>query len=469
MRARTIIIIIAAAAALPLRAARAEEPWLVHQAAGNAAEEKGDYFTAEREFQALLEVAEASGKSACCRVPTALSRLGSVETKLGKFADAEAHLKRAVKEGEPVFGASSSNFFCFVDNLGVCYYQAGRYAEALPVDERALAIAEKRNDPAEIALARANLAALQVELAHYPEAEKLFAVSLADTEKLHGKESLDVAKVLNNFVMLRADLGDFAEAEKMGRSALAIEERFYRRKDHPDLVPTIDNLAFVLWKSERRKDAEALFARSLEIAKKELGESHYLVGVLENNLGELSADDGRARDASVHFKRAMAVIEASLGKGSPTLALPLNNLAILYKKDYARARKLLDRSLAVTEESLGKGHPQTALVLCNLAVVLAVNDRGAEAEPHVKRAIAIRERGFGREHPLVADALEVQADVFASESRKDDAVAACRRALAMREKLLPAGHPSIAKTRKHLAEIAGDATTPVEAEPGLPR
>jgi tetratricopeptide (TPR) repeat protein len=65
---------------------------------------------------------------------------------------------------------------------------------------------------------------------------------------------------------------------------------------------------------------------------------------------------------------------------------------------YADAEPLFRRALAILEESLGPDHPDVALVLNNLALLLQATNRLGEAEPLYRRALAILERAFGPEH-----------------------------------------------------------------------
>ncbi|MGC1295090.1 MAG: tetratricopeptide repeat protein, partial [Alloacidobacterium sp.] len=72
------------------------------------------------------------------------------------------------------------------------------------------------------------------------------------------------------------------------------------------------------------------------------------------------------------FRRALAIDEKALGPNHPTVALDLNNLAMLLKEDknYAAAEPLYRRALAIDEKALGPDHPMTKTIRNNLAVLL---------------------------------------------------------------------------------------------------
>ena len=60
------------------------------------------------------------------------------------------------------------------------------------------------------------------------------------------------------------------------------------------------------------------------------------------------------------------------------------------------------RALAIDEKSFGPDHPTVAIRVNNLALLLQATNRLTEAELLYRRALAIDETSFGPEHPEVA-------------------------------------------------------------------
>jgi tetratricopeptide (TPR) repeat protein len=87
----------------------------------------------------------------------------------------------------------------------------------------------------------------------------------------------------------------------------------------------------------------------------------------------------------------------TFGLEHPNVALSLNNLAALYRKQgrYVEAELLFKRSLAIREKALGLDHPAVAESLNSLAALYKEQGRYAEAEPLYKRALAILEKTIG--------------------------------------------------------------------------
>ena len=83
-------------------------------------------------------------------------------------------------------------------------YRQGKYSEAIPLAESALAIREKvlGKEHPDVATSLNNLAELYRLQGNYSKAEPLYLRSLAIREKVLGKEHPDVAQSLNNLAVL---------------------------------------------------------------------------------------------------------------------------------------------------------------------------------------------------------------------------------------------------------------------------
>ncbi len=171
------------------------------------------------------------------------------------------------------------------------------------------------------------------------------------------------------------------------------------------------------------KYAEAIPLAQTMLANQEKGPPNRdLAGAL-NNLAQLYGDVGRDADAEPLHKRALAIMEKSVGLDSAAMAPELTNLGALYERQlrYAEAEPLFKRALSVRERALGQSHPDVGQSLNNLATLYEREDRHAESEPLFKRALAIYEKAAGPENPAVATVLNNLGQVLKSEGRDADA------------------------------------------------
>ena len=121
-------------------------PWDRHIAAGSVAYEQGDYAKAEEEWMAALAEAEAFGPEHT-RLATSLNNLALLYHFQGKYAEAEPLYERALAIDEKTLGPGNPDLATDLINMALNYDAQGRYGEAEPFYERALAVYVKALGP----------------------------------------------------------------------------------------------------------------------------------------------------------------------------------------------------------------------------------------------------------------------------------------------------------------------------------
>jgi tetratricopeptide (TPR) repeat protein len=122
-----------------------------------------------------------------------------------KHADATPIAQRALALAERLYGPDHPETATSLDKLAELYYRQGRAAESEPLFKRALAIRE-------IAGPLKNLAALYLGQGRYAEAEPLLKRALAIRETRLGLDHPAVADSLNDLAELYRGQGRAAEA-----------------------------------------------------------------------------------------------------------------------------------------------------------------------------------------------------------------------------------------------------------------
>ena len=222
-----------------------------------------------------------------------------------------------------------------VDELNrevVQLYQQGRYGEAIPVAQQAVAEAEAHFGPGDARTATGlnNLAGLYESMGRYGEALPLYRRALAIREKALGADHPNTATSLNNLAGLFRAMGRYDEALPLYRGALAIREKALG-VDHPDTAGSLNNLAGLYRAMGRYDEALPLYRRALAIHEKALGADHASTATSLNNLAGLYESMGRYDEALPLVRRALAIDEKALGANHPDTAIDLNNLAGLYE------------------------------------------------------------------------------------------------------------------------------------------
>jgi CHAT domain-containing protein/tetratricopeptide (TPR) repeat protein len=372
----------------------------------------------------------------------------------------------------------------------VALLSEARFAEALPLAQRSVALTKARHgeDHRLYATALINLASVLEATNRLAEAEPLFRGALAIDENTYGPDDPHTAISLGNLAGLLRNANRLAEAEPLLRRALAINEKSYG-PDHPSVAIGLSNLATLLSDSNHFAEAEPLFRRALAIDEKSLGAHHPNVAIRLNGLANLLRATDRLAEAELLFRRALTINEWSFRPDPLRLGEVLNNLALLLSDTnrLAEAEPLVRRALAIAEKSLGPDHPNVATSLSNLAVLLqgqtplsshigsnatatiesrepcdsresctALTNRFAEAEPLLRRALVIAEKSYGPNHPDVANRLNNLSSLLFATDRLVEAEPLIRRALAINEESLGPDHLQAAKNLNNLAVLGAE-------------
>lgn len=246
--------------------------------------------------------------------------------------------------------------------------------------------------------------------------------------------------------------GRYAEALPLAQAMVASLEK---ANDGRELSAALNNLGQVHAGQGRDDLAEPVYKRAIALMEKSLGLDTGLIAPELNNLAALYQRQGRFAEAEPLFKRALAVSEKSLSREHPDVGRALNNLAALYVKQerFADAEPLFRRALAIYQKAAGPEHPAVATVLNNIGQVDRDLHRDADAEAPIKRSLAIREKVLGPEHPDVARSLNNLAGLYQHQKRHAEAEPLYRRALAIRERALGPDHPDVATSASNLAHF----------------
>jgi tetratricopeptide (TPR) repeat protein len=302
--------------------------------------------------------------------------------------------------------------------------------------------------------------------ATYRDVEPLFKRVLAIDEANYGSMHPNVAEDLNNLAVLLWATNRLAEAVPLICRALQIDEASFGL-DHPAVATDLNNLAQLLKATNRLKEAEPLLRRALQIDEGSYGSAHPVVARDLTNLAQLLQTTNRLKEAEPLMRRALQINEASYGLDHPAVATDLTNLAQLLQTTnrLKEAEPLMRRALQINEASYGCNHPDVATTLNCLANFLLESNRLAEAEPLIRRALVITEASFGSDHPKVATGLDNLATLLYATNRLAGAEPILWRTLAIAEASYGLNHPNVACRLNNLAVLLQATNRLAESEP----
>ncbi len=305
--------------------------------------------------------------------PTLKEDLYVVVRSLGGIYENSGRTSEAVESYKQIIAVMNEDSSCkpmeripYLYLLADLYEKQGKLQQVLSLYSEALAIEEKaRVEPLVLVNAISRLANINYKLGHFKEAESLNKRALAIEEKA-GKIS---GCLYNNLGLIYTALGRFSQAESMFNCALKSLEN--RPDKTEDLGQALGNLACLHMDRFEPKLAEPLYRRALQIKEKAVGLDSVELLTELSNLGNCYRSQGKLAQAQESFDRALRLVKESALTEFQKAEF-FNNLALLYvaQRKYSQAETLYKRAVAALEATLGKEHPDLVRMRHNYADLL---------------------------------------------------------------------------------------------------
>lgn len=236
---------------------------------------------------------------------------------------------------------------------------------------------------------------------------------------------------------------EYTEAAEAFSKAIAIR---------PNDSDILNSLGLALYEAGDYSECEQVFKRSLDIRESELGPDHPDVALGLNNLAEVYRKQARYGDAERLHQRSLEIRRNSEAADPLDVAQSLNNLAGLYREEgkQKESQPLYEESLRIFEERLPKNHPDIAISLNNLAVLYQTLGKYSEAEPLYERSLAII--GPDADASLVNTWLNL-GKLYADEAKYGQAEALYERTRKLLNEDYPPGQDKMAATLNYLGAL----------------
>jgi tetratricopeptide (TPR) repeat protein len=364
----------------------------VRNAIGATYASLGLFDAAERQLRASIVLLPGAGASPLVRAETH-ARLVGVMYQQGKYADAEAAAREALRLRREVLGATHADVATSLDDLGAILVASGHPDQAEPLMREALAIRRQRlpaDDPM-LAVGLNNLAYVLWRKRNLQDAEAMFREALDIDRRRLGNDHPEVATRLLNLAVVLRDQGRADAAEPLAREMVAIRRKVLGDR-HPDLANGMDTLAGVLEDRGRNVEAEQLLREALDIARKTNGETHIDTARLTHNLGWMLWRRGAYAEAEPLLRAAVVTIPKAYGPTYRGARLAMSNLAHNQNGlgDFRAAEVTAREAIAAYRKAPSDVMVVTALIA--LSHSLVAQRRGEEAIPHLREALDVTEK-----------------------------------------------------------------------------
>lgn len=406
---------------------------VVERAAGAVSRLPSLASCANTEF-VLAQVEPPTGPELASRVADIREALARVDAlhAAGKYSEALRSAQNALQWAEQVEYAPVRAEALFW--VGSVFESLGRYAEAETMMSRAVWAATRSKHDEFAARAATQLVAIVGDrLARHDDGLvwEQHARALLDRLGLDGVEQARLDVMVGN---VHYRMGELDRARGDYERALA-RNRAERGADDPTAASWLINLGNVLHAQGEHEKAIVTYERAIELTDSFLGPGHPVRAVAQASMGIVHHDLGRYDQAERFLSAALPVLRSSMGEDHPFVAATLANLGLADdgRMRFASAVDRFDQALSIYERAVGTDHPDYARVLHNLGVVYRKLGRYDVAGRHLDQAHAIRRRAFGPDHAEVAASLSELAELDMTRERFGDAQRRYERAIAIYE------------------------------------
>ena len=291
-------------------------------------------------------------------------------------------------------------------------------------------------------------------LGEYDRGEQIARRAVALSRNVHGPQSPEVAKSLDNLGVILREKGQYAAADSIHRAALAIKKTHFGL-NHPRVAQTMNDLGFVLAENGEYAAADSLYRKALTIQRQQLGSDHLRTAQTLNNLGILRRKQSEYAAADSVYRKALAIRRKQLGAEHRETLETMHNLGVTlsYRGDLARADSILRDVVALRRGQLGANHASVATTLSTLGIVLIRKGEYAAADSVYREALRIQRTQLGPQHPDVATSLNNLAVVLWRRGQYAAVDSVYRKVLAIRRSQLSPNHPEVATTLNNLGAV----------------
>lgn len=344
--------------------------------------------------------------------------------------ESQTFLRREIKQREQALGAGHASIAGMLMDLANLLSDQRQFAEAEPLNVRAVSIREKAlGEHPKTAASLYNLGITYSDLAKWPQSIAAYNRALAIYEK-SAQEPADVARTLTNLGHVYLHTDQLAEGEPTMLRAIGLWEQI-QGADGEAVALTAGNLGRLYLQREEPWLAEPLLDRALRIAEQNYGRQSLQAAKYAHLLSSVYSAQGKLDRAEELCERAYAVWQATLPRGHRDLATGAASLAniALRKNDFESAERFSREALEI---SIAYAGPHNAAASHNLAALISIlmyQSRLTEAGALLESYLPRLKSAYGAESEWFAYRLADYGHVCAKLDRRSEAQAAFEEAI----------------------------------------
>jgi tetratricopeptide (TPR) repeat protein len=364
--------------------------------------------------------------------------------------------QKALEMRECLLGSNHEDVAKSLNSLVNLYETQGDFAYSIFIAKRALNIIEQSlgKNHISVSFCLNKLAMLYTDFAildqeYYSKALHLLERSLEIKKNSLNENHPDVLKTIELIAFTYEDIEEYQQALGRFQYTLEIRKRIYGKK-HIFVAHNLRKLANVYSKIKNYDKAHQLFEHALNMTKTLLGENHIDVVTIMKDWADLYKTQQDALKSTFMLQLA-SQIETQIYTKEPRNIIHSNNQIGNYTlESYASALGLSRLTLETTQESLEYELLDTAICMNNLALLYEFNNKSSSVALHLyHRAFRIRKSILGKNHPYVAQSSKNIAHWYNTREKYKRALPFYKNAFMIFRSHLGKNHPNTQNTKEN--------------------
>ncbi len=319
--------------------------------------------------------------------------------RLGRLADGEPHLRRALELRRRDLGPSHPNTLQSINQLVQLLNDSGSLDKAEQLTRDAIAASEQEHGPdaAETLRQRENLGLLLMSRGLWREAQLILERTLEGFRQLGGNDDEDVLASTQNLAGVYIHTGRYEEAEQLAMQALDGQTHLHG-PDHPSTFMPYNTLALALRRQDRLAEAEPIYRELLAYMRERYEPGHPETLTVCLNLARLLVEMS-SPDRALDLLREAHEISASIHGTEHTLSRQLalaEASAVSETRRTEEADSLTRLALELHRRTEGADSLDLLNAMSIRAIFLSKQGRSLEAEELYCELIDRAERACGQ-------------------------------------------------------------------------
>ncbi len=396
--------------------------------------------------------------------------LAGLYRTLGRYDDALPLQEKALATRRRELGNHHPGTMESIGLMGRLLQSQGKPEQAEPLFREALDSRRATlgsDDPATLDSIQYMGRVLQ-DLNKFDQAEPLLREAMESSRRLLGNDDHETLNCVGSMGLLLDEMGKSEAAEPLVRETMDGARRI-KGEDHRDTIASINNYGFLLQRMGKSTEAERYLSETLERARRALGEEHWMTLNAINNVASVLEAQGKTAQAEPLYRECLDKGRRTLGSEHPITLRAVGNLGnnLRAQGKAAEAAPYLREAMDTDRRVMGEDHRTTLVAINTYGYLLIEQGKPAQAEPFWREAYEKGRKGLGEDHPDVLIWTNNLGGLLRSLGRLDEAEPLLRTALEKSRRVQGNDHPGTISIMGSVARLLQAQNKTAEAEPLL--